>query len=373
MPAPVIVSGLVVLLALGPSAFAAGDGALPGSVLQEQQFSGSPEEDDACEAIIEAQDWEGVLRLCAPLLDIHDEGHRLFEFIRDNVEYARTTLAYEHQTSCLESAQSGDWDTTLASCPLMLEFFPDFIAGHLFIGLGHQAKGAPAEATAAFEQFLTAAEASPETAAQMAQQITLAQKTAGLNHLGLGDADRAIVLLRSAGEASPDDAEVHFRLGDALLETEDVAGAEAAFLTVADMDADIPQLADRLFRLGALAWNNEDREKAAELLTRYVESAPEGEHVAEAHWLLGSAAVQADNQADIITHFRAFLGAAADDPRAIEANYALGNIYFNRNQCDTALRYYQRFLRMAPRDSRAGDVNESVLDIEDGLCEPDLR
>lgn len=373
MPA-LIIPGIVLLLAVGPAAgFAFETGLMSGglrSLPAGQQLTGSPEEDEACEAVIEAQDWAQIIEVCEPLLAVHDSSHRLYEFIQDNVAYAHTTINYENQQQCLASAQAAEWDTVLSTCPPTIENFAEFIAGHLFVGLAHQAKGAPADATASFERFLEAAGTSPEMAAQMGAQITLAQKTAGINHLEAGNSEAGVPLLRLAAEGSPEDAEVHLRLGFALL-GDDAAGAAEAFSTVIELNPDIPAMPLVLFRAGTLAWNAQDYETAQDRLSRYLEAEPEGDNAAEARWLLGSIGMQSNNQNQVITHFRAFMDvAAADDPRRTDAAYNLGNIYYNRNQCDSALRYYQQFLRMAPRDNRAGDVEELVLDIEDGLCEP---
>ena len=372
MPA-LIIPGLVLLLAASGTAAGTGAATSLGEFGAMQQLTGSPEEDEACEATIESQDWEKVIEVCEPLLAAHDPNHRMWDYFKENVEYAHQTINYANQTRCVESAQGADWDTVLATCPPTVEAFPEFIAGHLFVGLAHQAQGAGADATTAFESFLAAAEANPEIASQMGAQIALAQKTAGINHLEMGNSEAAVALLRQAGEASPDDAEVHFRLGFALLQADDDAGAEEAFSTVIELNPDIPQLALVLFRAGTLAWNAQDYETARERLNGYLEAEPEGEQAAEAHWLLGSIGMQNGNQNQVITHFRAFMDAASDDPRRTEAAYNLGNIYYNRNQCDSALRYYQQFLRAASRDPRAADVEELVLDIEDGLCEPGGR
>ncbi len=336
------------------------------------QITGTPEEDDACEAIIEAQDWEGVIALCEPLLAVHDENHRLFEFIQQNVEYAHTTVNYANQQRCLESAQGGDWDATLDACPTTIANFPDFFVGHLFIGLAHNAQGAPAEANTAFEAFLSAVETSPEMAAQLTEQIALARRTAAINYLAAGDRSSALPLLRSVAENDPSDAEVHFRLGYALLQDGDTEGAESAFQVVIGLNPDIPQLGQVLFLAGQLAYNAASYDVATTRLAAYLEREPEGDQITEAHWLLASMAARADRTGDAVTHFSAFLQGESSGERAALANYSLGTIYFNRNQCDRAATYYNRFLRLAPNDSKVADVRETLLDIDDGLCEPGL-
>ncbi len=334
------------------------------------QITGTPEDDDACEAVIEAQDWEQVIALCEPLLDIHDENHRLFEFIQQNVDYAHTTVNYANQQQCLESAQGGDWDTTLVACPATIAAMPDFFVGHLFVGLAHNAQGAAEEANAAFERFLTTVEASPEMAAQLTEQIALARRTAAINYLTAGDRASALPMLRTLAADDPSDAEVHFRLGYALLQEGDTEGAEAAFQVVIGLNPDIPQLGQVLFLAGQLAYNGGNYDVATTRLSAYAEREPEGDQITEAHWLLASMAARADRTGDAVTHFAAFLQGESSGDRAALANYSLGTIYFNRNQCDRAATYYNRFLRLAPNDSKVADVRETLLDIDDGLCEP---
>ncbi len=335
------------------------------------QITGTPEDDDACEAVIEAQDWEQVIALCEPLLSIHDEGHRMFQFISENVEYAHTTLNYATQQRCLTSAQSGDWDTTLEACPTTIAAFPDFFVGHLFVGLAHNARGATAEANPALETFIAAAEASPD-AAQLGEQIALARRTVAMNRLEAGDTAGALPMLRAISASDPTDAEVHFRLGFALLGEDDPEGAREAFDAVISLDPDIPQLGQVLFLAGQLAYNAQAYDEASARLTAYIERSPDGDQVTEAHWLLASMAARNDQTGAAVTHFTAFLEDESSGERAALANYSLGTIYFNQNQCNRAATYYNRFLRLAPGDPKVGDVQETLLDIEDGLCEPGL-
>lgn len=368
-------TGLSLALAVGLAAGAAAAPLAPappeaGAFGLPMQITGTPEDDDACEAVIEAQDWEQVIALCEPLLAIHDENHRLFQFIGENVEYAHTTVNYANQQRCLQAAQGGDWDTTLDACPATIEAFPDFLVGHLFVGLAHNAKGATAEANASLERFVTVAGENPELAEQLKAQLALAQRTVALNNLEAGDAAAALPMLRAAAEGDPTDAEIHFRLGYALLQEDDPEGAQAAFNVVIELNPDIPQLGQVLFLAGQLAYNAQNYEEASSRLSAYLEREPEGDQVTEAHWLLGSMAARADQTNTAVTHFAAFLDGESSGERAALANYSLGTIYYNRNQCDRALTYYNRFIRLSPNAPQAADVRETILDIEDGLCEP---
>ncbi len=365
MPA-LIFPGVVLVLAATASGFAfeaRSPAGLPhpGLLLAQEQ-------DEACEAAIESQVWEDVVEFCEPLL--LDESHPDWDFFKENVDYAHQTIAYALQTQCVESAQASDWDTTLSACPPTVDAFPDFLAGHLFLGFAHQAKGDAELATGSFENFLAAADANPEMAAQLGEQIALAQKNVAISYLAAGKRVEAIPLLREVAAKDPTDAESSFRLGFALLQEKDTEGAEEAFSTVIALDPDIPQLPQVLHLAGQLNFNAGDYAKADERLSRYLELEPDGERAADSHYMLGFIAGRDEDQSRMVGHYRSAVEGAPDDPRAKEANYSLGVITFNRNQCNSAQRYFTRFLRLAGNDSRRADVEDMLLDIEDGLCEP---
>jgi len=122
----------------------------PPALLQEDP-------DEVCEAAIESQVWEDVIAACEPLLSTHDESHPSYEFYKENVDYAHTTINYQNQQQCMESAQAGAWDTTLTACPAILEVAPDFFVAHLFLGFAHQGTGDQEQAIGSFEEFLGAA------------------------------------------------------------------------------------------------------------------------------------------------------------------------------------------------------------------------
>lgn len=325
--------------------------------------------DEVCEAAIESQVWEDVIAKCEPLLSTHDESHPSWEFYQQNVEYAHTTINYQNQQQCVESAQSGAWDTTLTACPAILATTPDFFVAHLFLGFAHQAKANAAEAMSSFEEFLAAADANSAMAAQLGDQIAMARRNVAIGRLEMGDRAAAIPLLRQVTEADPTDAEAHFRLGFALLQEDDNEGAEEMFSVVIDLNPDIPQLPQVLFLTGQLEYNAQDFDSAAGRLNAYIEREPEGQYATEAHWMLGFIAGRNEDQRGMMRHYGAALAADPNNPNARDANYSLGVIAFNGGQCSTAQRYFNAFMRLAGGDSRAADVEDMLLDIEDGVCE----
>lgn len=339
--------------------------ALPHPVLQEDP-------DEVCEAAIESQVWEDVIAKCEPLLSTHDESHPSYEFYQENVEYAHTTINYQNQQQCMESAQAGAWDTTLTACPAILTVAPDFFVAHLFLGFAHQGTGNQSEAISSFEEFLAATDANPEMAAQLGDQIAVARRTVAIARSEMGDRAAAIPLLRQVAEADPTDAEAYFRLGFALLQEDDTAGAEESFAAVIALNPDIPQLPQVLFLAGQLAYNDQEFDAAAERLNQYLEAEPEGQYATEVHWMLGFIAGRTTDENAMMRHYGAALAADPDNPNARDANYSLGVIAFNRGQCNTAERYFRAFMRLARGDPRAADVEDMILDIEDGVCQGDF-
>ena len=220
-----------------------------------------------------------------------------------------------------------------------------------------------------FEKFLAGTDTNPEMAAQLGDQIAMARRNVAIGRSESGDRAAAIPLLRQVAAADPTDAEIHFRLGFALLQEEDTGGAEEAFSVVIAQNPDIPQLPQVLYRAASINFNARDYDKAGPRLTSYLEAEPEGEYVTEAHWMLGFIAQLAQDQRGVMRHYGVALQAVPNDPRAKEANYSLGVIAFNGGQCNTAQRYFNAFLRLAGNDSRRAVVDDMILDIEDGVCE----
>ena len=362
MPRRISIGSLVLLAVALPTAglaFPTGFSPVSLAVLQEEDT----EEDEACREAINNQVWAEVISICGPLVTGRDESHPAWEVYKQNVDYA-------YQTTCESAAQAADWDATLEACPAAVAAL-DYVPFHFYIGIAHQAQENAAEATAAFEAFLAGADAEPAAAAQLAQQVAMARRSSAMNLLMLEDREAAIPLLREVAASDPTDVEIHYQLGFALLPDEDYEGAEEAFSVVIAEDPDNPQLSRVFFYAGQIAYNAQEFDKAGERLDKYLVLDPEGQHAAEAHWMLAFVAGRNEDQGALASHYRAALAAAPDDPRAADATFTLGVIALNANQCNTAQRYFDQFRRIAPRgDARRAQVEEYILDIEDGLCEP---
>ncbi len=279
---------------------------------------------------------------------------------------------------CEAAMQASDWDAAATHCEAAIQALPDTYGIHYFLGLAYQAKQAWNEAAAAFESFVSAAEAEPEGEAHLAEQIRTAVRGAALARFRAGDREPGLPLLRRAAEADPADAEVAFFLGVGLLEQGDRGGAEAAFSVVA---REAPQISQAFFFLGQLRYDAGDFEAARTHLTGYLQAAPDGPFRADAHWMAGSIALRnaesetadrdvAENEA--LLHFAALLDIEPETARAAVAHYFLGTIAADREECDQARRHYQDFLAIAPEHERATDVGR-YLEEGFGACQVPSR
>ena len=259
--------------------------------------------------------------------------------------------------------QASDWETAVTACEAAIRALPDSYGIHYFLGFAHQARQEWTEAAAAFDSFVAAAEALPESAPRPDEQIALAVRSAAVAWFRAGDREQALPLLRRAVEADPADAEVHFFLGVGLLEEGDREGAETAFAVVA---REAPQIGQALFFLGQLRYDAGDYEAARTHLAGYLETAPAGPFRADAHWMSGSMALRSAEsddpavpgaaESEAMLHFAALLEVEPESPRAAVAHYFLGTSAADREECETAREHYEAFLRIAPEHERATEV-----------------
>ena len=269
----------------------------------------------------------------------------------------------EAARACEAAAQVSDWEAAVTHCETAILALPDSFGIHYFLGFAHQARESWAEAAAAFDSFLAAAEPSPGAATRLGDQIALAVRSGGIAWFRAGRPERALPLLQRAAEADPADAEVLFWLGVGLFGQGDAQAAEAAFSAVVRK---APQISQALFFLGQLRYDAGDHEEARARLDAYLAAAPEGSFRADAHWMAGSMALRSADSAEAeeravngaaVHHFSALLEAEPDGPRAAVAHYFLGTIAADREDCDAARRHYGRFLAIAPDHERAPEVH----------------
>ncbi len=330
----------------------AGAAALPASGAAAQDAA-------ACMSAVDNEDWAGVMSACPDVLAGLPEEHPYYLSWTQSLNYA-------YQQACQTAAQGGQWDTVIATCEPAVAANPDAFIVNYFLGLAYQAKEDWSNAGISFGAFLAAARGS-QSASQMGEQISMAQRSGGLAYARVRAFQDAIPLLQAAAQGNAEDVEVNYRLGVALLSTGDAAGAERALANVVEhAPSPIPAV---LFLAGQLAYNAGDYANADSRLSTYLQAAPNERGAPDAHYMLGQA-LQGTDADRAATHYQGFLsGAEAGDARVPDAAFALGTLYFNNNDCANAETYYNQFLELAPDHANAAQVTEILAEIAELGCE----
>ena len=239
---------------------------------------------------------------------------------------------------------------------------------NFLIGLAYQAKEDWANAGPYFEMFVSAAEGDAAGRAGQAEQIAAAQRSGGIAMANAGAPDRAIPLLRAAASANRSDIEVQYRLGVALAQTGDTAGAEQALSVVIAEGPDSGARTNALLMAGQLNAQAGDCAKASTRLSEYIEKG-DGSRNADLHVLVAQTCQQSDT-ALATTHYRGFVesAGAAQHPAYADSLFALGTIYYNADDCANAEQYYKTLMEAAPGHANAAQVQDILASIAEGAC-----
>ncbi len=335
--------------------------AAPASDAEAQDVD--PQKAAACMQAVDSANYEQVLAACPEVLAVLPEDHPYYAHWSQTVNYA-------YSLQCEPAAQAQQWDSVITYCQMAVQANPQAFILNYYLGLAHMTKEDWANAGVSFSTFLDGVQGNREAASQLSQQITVAQRSGGIAYARANAIQDALPLLQAASRANPQDVEIHFRLGNALLRTGDNAGGERALdVYIEHAPAPAPAI---IFIVGQLAYNSGNLTKADALLSRFLEAQPSGRGSADAHYMLGQA-LQASDEDRAITHYQGFLaGADAGDARVADANFALGTILYNRDDCSNAEQYYQAMLEAAPDHANAAQVTEILASIAEGGCESGL-
>lgn len=321
-----------------------------------------PQKATACMQAVDSANYEQVLAACPEVVDALPEDHPYYAHWSQTVQYA-------YSLQCQPAFDAQQWDSVIAYCQMAIEANPGAFIMNYFLGIAHQTKQDWVNTAVNFQAFLKGVRGNSEAASQLAQQITIAQRSGGIAFARENAAQDAIPLLQAAARANPKDVEVHFRLGRALLSTGEEAGAERALsVYIAEAPNPVPGI---VFLAGQLNFNAGDYARADERLSAFLAAEPNGRGAPEAHYML-ALAFQGSDEDRAITHYRGFLGGtAAGDPRLPDANYALGTMYFNRDDCGNAEQHYKALMELAPDHANAAQVTEILASIAEGGCQGD--
>lgn len=210
------------------------------------------------------------------------------------------------------------------------------------LGRALHAAGRPGEALSCYEQALAIA---PADGMHRDFAILLRQ---------LGALPQAIEQFRLALTAMQGDIDVHSRLGEALLASEEFAEAIACCHTVLDAE---PQHLDALVNLGSALQGERRFPEAADAYRRALALAPD---LAAIHFNLGTLAQSegyfsrgAARRAHFAAAREAYQAALALEPQYLDALFCLSALAMAELQLDAALAWIDRALALASENADA--------------------
>jgi tetratricopeptide (TPR) repeat protein len=149
----------------------------------------------------------------------------------------------------------------------------------------------------------------------------------------------SLAAMQRASELLPTDADMHFHLGNARHDHDDLAGAAASLRRALALRADF---ADAHHSLGAVLQDSGEPAHAAASFRRALELRP---GFAEAHGNLGNALVDLGQLEDAVYHYRRMLELRPDLP---EAHNNLGNALLSLRRFEEAATSYRRAIALRP-------------------------
>lgn len=322
-----------------------------------------PQKAAACMQAVDGQNYEQVLAACPEVLEVLPEDHPYYAHWAQTVNYA-------YSLQCQPAFDAQQWDSVIAYCEMAIQANPGAFIMNYFLGVAYQTKQDWPNTAVNFSAFLEGVRGNSQAASQLAQQVTIAERSGGIAYARANAVQDAIPLLQAAAAKNATDVEVHYRLGRALLQAQDSAGAERALSVVLDNDPPSQIRGPVLFLAGQLNYNAGDYAKADARLTAFLETAPR-QGASDAHFMLAQA-LQGSDEDRAISHYQGFLetvGSAPGDPRIADANFALGTIFYNRDDCGNAEQHYRQFMELAPYHDNAAQVTEILASIAEGGCQ----
>ncbi|MGH9322362.1 MAG: tetratricopeptide repeat protein [Vicinamibacteria bacterium] len=154
-----------------------------------------------------------------------------------------------------------------------------------------------------------------------------------------GQRERAEALLRKTIEIRPEEADLHYNLGNFLARHEKGREAERAYRRTIEVD---PEHVPALINLGIVLSGRRELPEAEALFRKALDVSPR--HPGALASLAKIAALQGDAAAAI----RNFERALAEDPAQSETHYALAQVLRREGRLPEALRSFQRALELAP-------------------------
>jgi tetratricopeptide (TPR) repeat protein len=263
--------------------------------------------------------------------------------------------------------KKNDMDGAIVAFEKALAANPDIVASHYFLGFAYQSKKNYPKTAEHFTAYIDAVGNDPKAA----EQIGHATRQGGLAWARTKNSAKSIPYLDKAAASKPNDKEVHYYLGMALIRNGQEAKAEQHFSKVIQLDPSLPR---PYYFVGRVAFNTENWGEAQRLLSKYLELKPDDSFAADAHFMLGSMAVrQAEGSANAAaqnnaakTHLTKFLEMKPTAPQAPQAYYILGSLAAQSEDTATATVHFQKYLPLQPSGAQADEVKQFLADLNEG-------
>lgn len=258
-----------------------------------------------------------------------------------------------------------DYDTAIPAFEKALAANPSLFASNYYLGWAYRVKQKWDKCGANFNTFLSKVGTDPKAA----EMINNANREGGLCLAKAEAMSRSIPLLQKAASAKPNDKEVQYFLGVALMRENREDQAEQAFSKVIQLD---PSISKALYFAGRINFNRQEWAKASERLEKFLAAAPDDTFAPDAHFMVGSIAIRmaqgspnaAAEQQKAQENLEKFLAAKPTAPQAAQAHYILGSLAAQKDDNDAAKKHFEKYLELEPNGTQAEEVKKFLADLK---------
>jgi tetratricopeptide (TPR) repeat protein len=263
-----------------------------------------------------------------------------------------------------EAIKANNFDAAIPAFEKALAANPDLFASNYFLGWAYKAKQNWDKCGANFETFLRKVGTDPKAG----EQIAHSNREGGLCYARAESTAKAIPLLQKSVSAKPNDKEVQFLLGVALMREDRENEAEQTFSKVIELD---PALQRAYYYAGRINFNRQEWDQATQRLEKYLALGASDAFAPDAHFMVGSIAIRgAEGSAEeaalkqkAADHLTQFLAAKPTAPQAAQAHYILGSLAAQRDDNETAKTHFQKYLELEPTGPQAEEVKKFLQDL----------
>jgi tetratricopeptide (TPR) repeat protein len=264
-----------------------------------------------------------------------------------------------------EAMKKKDFDAAIPALEKALAANPELFASNYYLGFAYKAKQKWDKCGSNFETFLKKVGSDPKAT----EMIGYANREGGLCFARAEATAKSIPLLQKAQSAKPNDKEVQFFLGVALMRENREDQAEQAFAKVIQLD---PSIVKAFYYAGRINFNRQEWDVASERLEKYLAGAPDDTFAPDAHFMVGSIAIRkaegspnaAAEQQKATEHLEKFLAAKPTAPQAPDAHYILGSLAAQKDDTAKAKLHFEKYLELKPTGPQAEEVKKFLQDLK---------